>query len=93
MKSFVSTLIFAILCLSSALAFTARPAIVPRISSVSPQVTSSSTSTTTSLNVFGKRKTKAEKAAQVEQDAKYWQGEWVCKDCGYIYNRVSQYSI
>jgi hypothetical protein len=88
MKSFVSTLIFAILCLSSALAFTARPAIVPRTSSVA-QIASS----TTSLNIFGKRKTEAEKAAQAEKDALYWQGEWVCKDCGYIYNRVSQYSI
>jgi hypothetical protein len=88
MKSFVSTLIFAILCLSSALAFTARPAIVPRTSSLAQVV-----STTTSLNVFGKRKTQAEKAAQAEKDATFWQGEWVCKDCGYIYNRVSQYYI
>jgi rubrerythrin len=88
MKSFVSTFIFAILCLSSALAFTARPAIIPRTSSVA-QVASS----TTSLNIFGKRKTEAEKAAQAEKDALYWQGEWVCKDCGYIYQRVSQCSI
>ena len=88
MKSFVSTLIFAILCLTSALAFTTRPAIVPRTSSVA-QVASS----TTSLNVFGKRKSKAEKEAQAEKEALFWQGEWVCKDCGYIYQRVSEYSI
>jgi rubrerythrin len=37
--------------------------------------------------VFGNRKAKA--AAKAEEDAKYWQGDWVCKDCGYIYNKVS----
>jgi hypothetical protein len=42
---------------------------------------------TTSLNVFGQKK---KSAAQIEEEAKYWQGEWVCKDCGYIYNRVSR---
>lgn len=39
----------------------------------------------TSLNVFGQKK----KSAAQAEEAKYWQGEWVCKDCGYIYNRVS----
>jgi len=43
--------------------------------------------TTTSLNVFGSKKKKS--AAAVEAESQYWQGEWVCKDCGYIYNRVS----
>ena len=43
----------------------------------------------TSLNmVFGKKKTAAQKAEEEAKAAKYWQGEWVCKDCGYIYNRV-----
>lgn len=44
--------------------------------------------TTTSLNVFGKKKTAAQKAEEEAKAAKYWQGEWVCKDCGYIYNRA-----
>ena len=26
--------------------------------------------------------------AEQETASKYWQGEWVCKDCGYIYNRA-----
>mmetsp|Transcript_10455 Transcript_10455/g.16045 ORF Transcript_10455/g.16045 Transcript_10455/m.16045 type:complete len:143 (-) Transcript_10455:163-591(-) len=43
------------------------------------------TPSTTSLNVFGNRKSAAQKSA--EED-KYWQGEWVCKDCGYIYQRA-----
>eukprot|EP00569_Conticribra_weissflogii_P005481 CAMPEP_0171341744 /NCGR_PEP_ID=MMETSP0878-20121228/11737_1 /TAXON_ID=67004 /ORGANISM="Thalassiosira weissflogii, Strain CCMP1336" /LENGTH=147 /DNA_ID=CAMNT_0011844131 /DNA_START=63 /DNA_END=506 /DNA_ORIENTATION=- len=42
----------------------------------------------TSLGVFGKRKTEAQKAEEAEKAAKYWQGDWVCKDCGYIYNRA-----
>ena len=45
-------------------------------------------STPTSLSVFGKKKTEAQKAQEAEEAAKYWQGEWVCKDCGYIYNRA-----
>lgn len=45
----------------------------------------------TALNVFGNKKAAAAKAAEkAEEAAKYWQGEWVCKDCGYIYNRVCQ---
>jgi rubredoxin len=40
----------------------------------------------TSLNVFGTRKTEAQKAEEAEKAALYWAGEWVCKDCGYIYN-------
>ena len=47
----------------------------------------SSSKSTTALNVFGSKKTKAQQAADAE---KYWQGDWVCKDCGYIYNRVSK---
>jgi hypothetical protein len=44
-------------------------------------------STRTSLSVFGKRKTEAQKAEDEAKAALYWAGEWVCKDCGYIYNR------
>mmetsp|Transcript_25422 Transcript_25422/g.31324 ORF Transcript_25422/g.31324 Transcript_25422/m.31324 type:complete len:150 (-) Transcript_25422:418-867(-) len=55
----------------------------PRLS-VAPTTTASNTS----LNmVFGKRKTAAQKAEEEERAAMYWQGEWVCKDCGYIYDR------
>lgn len=47
-----------------------------------------SVTSTTSLNmVFGKKKTAAQKAEEEAKAAQYWQGEWVCKDCGYIYNR------
>jgi hypothetical protein len=77
MKSFFASLLLAVVCLSSALAFSVRPSVVPSISSAT---------SSTALNVFGNRK--AKKAAQEEIDSKFWQGEWVCKDCGYIYNRV-----
>ena len=41
---------------------------------------------TSALYAFGgKKKLSPEEQAKAE---KYWQGEWVCKDCGYIYNRV-----
>ncbi|GAX26445.1 hypothetical protein FisN_37Hu005 [Fistulifera solaris] len=42
-------------------------------------------STTTALHVFGNKKSAA---AKEEVNSQYWQGEWVCKDCGYIYNRA-----
>jgi hypothetical protein len=79
MKSFLISLILALICLTgSSQAFSpVRPS---SSVGVAPSVTSS-----TSLNVFGNRKTKEQ---QPEEDDKYWGGEWVCKDCGYIYNRV-----
>lgn len=49
---------------------------------VRPTVSAASSS---ALNVFGKKKPSA---AELEKASKYWQGEWVCKDCGYIYNRA-----
>jgi rubredoxin len=78
----IIAIISAIICLmaSSALAF--APA-TPRA-----VVASRSVATPTSLNVFGNRKTEAQKAEDEVKAAKYWQGEWVCKDCGYIYNRA-----
>lgn len=76
MKPFVKSLLLALICLSSALAFTVRPAV---------QVLPVASSSATALNVFGNRKNQAQ---QEEENNKYWQGEWVCKDCGYIYNRV-----
>lgn len=45
-------------------------------------------STTTLNMVFGERKTRSKKEEE-KRAAMYWQGDWVCKDCGYIYNRVS----
>jgi hypothetical protein len=47
-------------------------------------------STTTALHVFGNKKSAA---AKEEVNSQYWQGEWVCKDCGYIYNRVRDLGI
>jgi hypothetical protein len=81
MKSIVAVL-FLVLFVSATSAFTAAP----RAGIVSKAPASMST---TSLNmVFGNKKSAAQKAAEKEKESKYWQGEWVCKDCGYIYNRV-----
>jgi hypothetical protein len=78
------TLFLALICLSSTtLGFVARPSVTM------PSTTAASTSyTTTSLNVFGNKKSQAQKEVAKAEEPKYWQGEWVCKDCGYIYNRV-----
>lgn len=79
MKSFIATL-FLVLLVSVTNAFT----VAPRAA-----VVSKATPSTTSLNmVFGNKKSAAQKAADNAKEEKYWQGEWVCKDCGYIYNRV-----
>ena len=57
---------------------------------VAPLVRAPGAVSSTSLNmVFGKRKSAAQKAEEEAKAAMYWEGEWVCKDCGYIYNRVS----
>mmetsp|Transcript_68917 Transcript_68917/g.183605 ORF Transcript_68917/g.183605 Transcript_68917/m.183605 type:complete len:143 (-) Transcript_68917:93-521(-) len=42
----------------------------------------------TALNVFGNKKSKVTKAEEAAKAAEFWQGEWVCKDCGYIYSRA-----
>lgn len=69
-------LLFAALCLALTTAFApVRPI----------QTVAAVPSTKTALNVFGNKKSAS---AQSELDTKFWQGEWVCKDCGYIYNRV-----
>lgn len=81
MKSIVAA-IFLVLFVSATNAFTAAPR-AGIVSKAPPSVS------TTSLNmVFGNKKSAAQKAAEKEKESKYWQGEWVCKDCGYIYNRV-----
>ena len=79
MKSFLA-MIIAALCICQGLAVAPQPRVS---SSVAAKVQQS----TTSLNVFGNKKSAAQKAEEEAKAAKYWQGEWVCKDCGYIYNR------
>ena len=80
MNSLMRT-IFTIFMLFASMGMTSAFAPMPSTRAVS--VTS-----TTSLNmVFGKKKTAAQKAEEEAKAVKYWQGEWVCKDCGYIYNR------
>jgi hypothetical protein len=76
MKKFLLSLLLVLICFGSTQGFAVRPVVSAPISVADP--------TSTSLNVFGNRKTKEQ---QTEDDDKYWQGEWVCKDCGYIYNR------
>jgi rubredoxin len=81
MKSIIAIISAICLLASSAFAFapaTPRTLVAPRSAAATP----------TSLNVFGKRKTEEQKAAEAERVAQFWQGEWVCKDCGYIYNRA-----
>ena len=83
MKSIIVVIISTIFCLLASSAFAFAPA-TPR-ALAAPR---SAVATPTSLNVFGKRKTEAQKAEEAEKAAQFWQGEWVCKDCGYIYNRA-----
>jgi hypothetical protein len=72
-------LLLAALCLGAATAFT--PVLVTPVRPT-PQVGAASP---TALHVFGNKKKSATRNAE---EAEFWQGEWVCKDCGYIYNRV-----
>lgn len=99
MKSSTSiiSIIFAFVCVSlvstaTTSAFVVRPSTVvsPPIGGGGVSTTAAATvrATTTSLNVFGNKKSKAQKEAEAEKAAMYWEGEWVCKDCGYIYNRA-----
>ena len=83
MKSIKSViaLILALVCLS----FPTSAFVMPNAGSVS---TAPAVRTPTSLNVFGKKKSAAQKEAEAAKAAMYWEGEWVCKDCGYIYQRV-----
>ena len=95
MKSIVAILSAICLFATSTLAFApvAPVASSPRSYVAAPFSTSTTASTvasttTTSLSVFGNRKTEAQKAEEEAKASKYWAGEWVCKDCGYIYNRA-----
>lgn len=84
MKSIITALIAIFVLLNTAGFTTAFSG--PRM----PTSVAKSVQSPTSLNmVFGKKKTAEQKAEEEAKAAKYWQGEWVCKDCGYIYQRVS----
>jgi len=77
MRAKLISLVF-LLALSLGLTFQARSL---------PKILPSSTA----LQVFGNKKASTKRSE--EEESKYWQGEWVCKDCGYIYNRVSNYFL
>jgi len=77
---YVVSVVFGVVSSFSSPAFQHHPH-----ASTSIQIRSLSTTTTTQLNVFGTQKPKL---SDDEKSSKYWQGEWVCKDCGYIYNRA-----
>ena len=88
MKSFLKTLVAFLAILNVVAAFTG-----PRLPAVSTTV-SKTVASPTSLNmVFGNKKSAAAKAEEAAKAAQYWEGEWVCKDCGYIYQRVSVTSL
>lgn len=90
MKSFttICSIIFALSsCISTTSAFTVRPSGLVGTSAVTTMPTAIAKKSSTSLGVFGTKKSKAQKEAEAERAALYWEGEWVCKDCGYIYNR------
>ncbi|KAL3799463.1 hypothetical protein HJC23_013918 [Cyclotella cryptica] len=81
MKTIISIIAAVWLCVSSTVAFapsSSRTFVATRAVVAAP----------TALNVFGNRKTEAQKEEEAAKAAKFWQGEWVCKDCGYIYNRA-----
>ena len=87
MKSFIAALLAIGFLLGGTSAFTS-PNPTARVTGAAP-VPKVPSLTSTGLNmVFGNKKSAAQKAEEEAKAAKYWQGEWVCKDCGYIYNRV-----
>lgn len=88
--SIVSMLLSFLMIMGMSSAFTTGPSSSSRTLFA---VNSRTLSTTTSLNVFGKKKTAEQKAEEEAKAAMYWAGEWVCKDCGYIYDRVSSANI
>jgi hypothetical protein len=77
MNNRLLSLLLAALCLGLTSAFTTPV--------VTTAVTTPVRAVPTALHVFGNKK---KSAARKEEEAQFWQGEWVCKDCGYIYNRV-----
>lgn len=90
MKSIFAVLATVCLFATSTLAFAPsapRAVVAPSRGVFGGVVAEPASTSSTALSVFGKKKTEAQKAQEAEEAAKYWQGEWVCKDCGYIYNR------
>eukprot|EP00585_Thalassiosira_rotula_P004388 CAMPEP_0196153392 /NCGR_PEP_ID=MMETSP0910-20130528/37134_1 /TAXON_ID=49265 /ORGANISM="Thalassiosira rotula, Strain GSO102" /LENGTH=154 /DNA_ID=CAMNT_0041417195 /DNA_START=41 /DNA_END=505 /DNA_ORIENTATION=+ len=86
MKSIIAIISAICLFATSTLAFaptTPRAVVFP----ITRGIATTPATSSTSLSVFGKRKTEAQKAEEAERAAQFWAGEWVCKDCGYIYNR------
>ena len=73
MPGYCSLLLVALASSCEAFAL-ARPAL--HVSTVAPRV-----STPATMQLFGKRKTSEE----ILEEKGYWPGEWVCADCGYIY--------
>lgn len=91
MKSVIAVILSLFALLGGAAAFSPvkGASFVPSSSAaLAPRAASNAVSSTSLSMVFGKRKTEAQKAAEEEKAAKFWQGEWVCKDCGYIYQRA-----
>ena len=41
----------------------------------------------TNKKVIIQRDTNQKKEEEVKSGTEYWQGEWVCADCGYVYDR------
>lgn len=77
MRSFFFVLFCALaVIVSTCNAFTTpTPAIAPRTAQTS----------VTSLNVFGKKKSAAAQQEEAEKAEKFWQGDWVCKDCTLVF--------
>ncbi|KAJ8600796.1 hypothetical protein CTAYLR_010617 [Chrysophaeum taylorii] len=61
------------MCLAAAAVAFVRP------EGLSTRIRSSSSSKETSLH--------AQQLTEKEKKEKYWQGDWVCADCGYVYDR------
>mmetsp|Transcript_15291 Transcript_15291/g.23450 ORF Transcript_15291/g.23450 Transcript_15291/m.23450 type:complete len:152 (-) Transcript_15291:197-652(-) len=83
MMKFLVQLLILLIAVATTNAFTAVKPPLSGIIARSSAVVADPTTTTTALNVFGTRKSKT----PTPEEEKYWQGEWVCKDCGYIYQR------
>lgn len=87
MKNVIAFLFYICVFLSSTHGF--APLIPRAVVNPSAQgISSSKPSSATCLSVFGNRKTEAQRAQEEARAAMFWAGEWVCKDCGYIYNRA-----
>ena len=41
------------------------------------------------MQLFGPKKSKAEKREDLADQKGYWPGEWLCADCGFIFDNAS----